>query len=379
MYSRETCFADGGLSTLVDLNANRDCQTQLTEGGFSAQIDAFRLAGGPSRGLGDHDREETMFKNLGKTLLAGAGIAFSALGAPSSAQELEEVKVTFIQHCCSGATFFQPMQFGAEEAARLFDVNLTYVNADGDAARHANLIETAIAEGQHAVIPTITVPDALDAAVKKAVDAGLIVIAQNIDDPMGAGGNARNSFVGQDFIASGEIIGKRMIEKHGLGEGDHCLLPVEFPELTYAIERAEGVQNALEPAGITSEIVGTGTVDAEALTIIGQSLIANPNISCAIGLGTTPTTNIPDAAVEAGRDGLPNGGFDTNPKIMQNIMAGITTGTMDQQPFWQGFLPVMFAAYESRYGLKAVDFDTGNNLIDATNGEKALEWGGTYR
>ncbi|MEK6215597.1 MAG: substrate-binding domain-containing protein [Boseongicola sp.] len=320
-----------------------------------------------------------MFKNLGKALLATAGIAFSALGTPSSAQELEEVKVTFIQHCCSGATFFQPMQFGAEEAARLFDVNLTYVNADGDAARHANLIETAIAEGQHAVIPTITVPDALDAAVKKAVDAGLIVIAQNIDDPMGAGGNARNSFVGQDFIASGEIIGKRMIEKHGLGAGDHCLLPVEFPELTYAIERAEGVQNALEPAGITSEIVGTGTVDAEALTIIGQSLIANPNITCAIGLGTTPTTNIPDAAVEAGRDGLPNGGFDTNPKIMQNIMAGITTGTMDQQPFWQGFLPVMFAAYESRYGLKAVDFDTGNNLIDATNGEKALKWGGTYR
>ena len=314
-----------------------------------------------------------------KKLLAGGGIALAAFSVQAQAQELEEVKVTFIQHCCSGATFFLPMQFGAEEAARIFDVDLTYVNADGDAARHANLIQTAIAEGQHAVLPTITVPDALDDAVQQAVDAGLIVIAQNIDDPDGGAGNARDAFVGQDFIASGQIIGRKMVETHGLGEGDHCLLPVEFPELTYAIERAQGVQIALEEAGVTSEVVGTGTVDAEATTIIAQSLIANPNISCAVGLGTTPTTTIPDAAAEVGRDGLPNGGFDTNPKIMENIMAGITTGTMDQQPFWQGFLPVMFAAYEHRYGLKMVDFDTGNNLITSENGQKALDWGGTYR
>ncbi len=311
---------------------------------------------------------------------ASAAVVAVSFGAiPAQSQELEEVNVTFIQHCCSGATFFQPMQFGAEEAARIFNVNLTYVNADGDAARHANLIETAIAQGQHAVAPTITVPDALDEAVQKAVDAGLIVIAQNIDDPDGAAGNARQAFVGQDFIASGQIIGQKMVDEHGLGDGDHCLLPVEFPELTYAIERAQGVQIALDRAGVTSEVVGTGTVDAEATTIVAQSLIANPNITCAIGLGTTPTTVIPDAASEVGRDGLPNGGFDTNPKIMENIMAGVTTGTMDQQPFWQGFLPVMFAAYEHRYGLKAVDFDTGNNLIDASNGDKALEWGGTYR
>ena len=292
---------------------------------------------------------------LAKWLRAAAmsmqALAFVAIAGAANAQDLEPVKVTFIQHCCPGATFFQPMQFGAEEAARLFEVDLTYVNAEGDAARHTNLIETAIAEGQDAVAPTITVPDALDEAVQKAVEAGLVVIAQNIDDPDGAAGNARQAFIGQDFIASGNIIGTRMIEEHGLGEGDHCLLPVEFPELTYAIERAQGVQTALDPAGITSEIVGTGTTDSEALTIIAQALIANPNITCVVGLGTTPTTVAPDAANEVGRSGIPNGGFDTNPKIMDNIMNGVTTATMDQQPFWQGFLPVMFAAYAIRYGL----------------------------
>jgi simple sugar transport system substrate-binding protein len=322
-------------------------------------------------------------KSVASTLRAfalGTSALFVLAGSqPGAAQELKPVKVVFIQHCCSGATFFQPMQFGAEEAARLFKVDLTYVNADGDAARASNLIETAIADKADAVLPTITVPDALDAAIKKARDAGLVVIAQNIDDPDGAAGNARFSFVGQDFIASGNIIGKRMIAEHGLKAGDHCLLPVEFPELTYAIERAQGVQSALEPAGITSEVVGTGTVDGEALGIVSQAILANPKINCVIGLGTTPTTVAVEAAEEAGRPGIPNGGFDTNPKIMENIMAGKTTATMDQQPFWQGFLPVMFAAYAVRYGLTPPDIDTGNNLIDKTNGNFALEFGGTYR
>jgi simple sugar transport system substrate-binding protein len=316
----------------------------------------------------------------GLRALALAAAALALLPAAQAvADEQAPVKVTFIQHCCSGATFFQPMQFGAEEAARLFNVKLTYVNADGDAARHANLIETAIAEKQDAVIPTITVPDALNAAVKKARDAGLVVIAENIDHPDGGKGNAREAFVGQDFLVSGKMIGERMIAEHHLKAGDHCLLPVEFPELTYAVRRAAGVRSALEPAGITSEVVGTGTVDAEAQTIISQAILANPKINCVIGLGTTPTTVAPDAANDAGKPGIPNGGFDTNPKIMQNIMDGKTTATMDQQPFWQGFLPVMFAAYEVRYGLHPADFNTGNNLIDKTNGDKALKFGGTYR
>ena len=314
-------------------------------------------------------------RGLAAVCAAAAAVAFAQ---PAAAQD-KPVKVTFIQHCCSGATFFQPMQFGAEQAAKTFNVQLTYVNADGDAARAANLIETAIADKQDAVLPTITVPDALNAAVKKARDAGLVVIAQNIDHPDGAKGNAREVFVGQDFITSGQMIGQRMIEANHLTDKDYCLLPVEFPELTYAVRRAAGVQIALKAKGIGSEMIGTGTVDAEALSTISQALLANPKITCIIGLGTTPTTVAPDAAAEAGRPGIPNGGFDTNPKIMKNIMEGKTTATMDQQPFWQGYLPVMFAAFEVRYGLKPADFNTGNNLIDKANGALALQYGGTFR
>src|SRR5262249_56510417 len=134
---------------------------------------------------------------------------------------------------------------------------------------------------------------------------------------------------GQDFIVSGKIIGDRMIAEHKLKAGDHCLLPVEFPELTYAVRRAAGVRSALDPAGITSEVIGTGTVDAEAQNIISQAILANPKISCIIGLGTTPANLAPDAAAEAGRESLPNGGLDTHPTDNPNNNHRQTTRTID--------------------------------------------------
>ena len=57
-----------------------------------------------------------MFMRSLRTIVAALGFV-TAMGASALAQDLAPVKVTFIQHCCPGITFFQPMQFGAEEVA----------------------------------------------------------------------------------------------------------------------------------------------------------------------------------------------------------------------------------------------------------------------
>ena len=132
-------------------------------------------------------------------------MSLAVVTGTANAQDMAPVKVTMIQNCCPGGTPFQPNQFGAEEAARIFEVDPPYVNAEGDAGCQANLIETAIAQGQDAVIVSITVLDALDEAAQKARDAGLYVISSNTDDPSGGDGNARNAYVGQNFWASGAV------------------------------------------------------------------------------------------------------------------------------------------------------------------------------
>ena len=312
---------------------------------------------------------------------AGILMMFAAQPGVAAPQDEETIEVTFIIHCCLGNPFFEPMIFGVKEAAALFNVNVDIQNADNDPERNKNLIETAIANKVDGIVPMISVEDVLTEAIQKARDAGIVVIVSNIDDPdrAGPGGTVRMAFVGQDFVRSGYRIGRHMIEQHGLKAGDHCVTPVEFPDLVFAQQRYAGVKQALDEAGITSEVLGTSAVIEENQNIIAEYLLSHPDTDCAIGLGQDPTSVLPQAAEEAGMEGLPNGGFDVGDRVMENINAGLTTATMDQQPFWQGFLPIMYIAYNVRYGLAPVESDTGMGLIDKDNAALATEYSITYR
>ena len=175
------------------------------------------------------------------------------------------------------------------------------------------------------------------------------------------------------------MIGKRMVEEHGLGAGDFCVTPVEFPEHMYANLRYQGVKRALDEAGVESEMIGTGGQVAENQNIIAEYLVGHPDTDCAIGMGNTPTSVLPQSAEEAGMEALPNGGFDVNPRIMENINAGLTTATMDQQPFLQAFLGVMAVAFHQRYGLAPSSVNTGVGVVDKANAHLADTYAGTFR
>ncbi len=320
---------------------------------------------------------------FGKKLAVGTAacalMVLSSAAVQAQSSEDDPVKATLIVHCCLGNSFWEPLLLGAREAAEKFNVDVDFQNAEFDPARQVNYIEQAISQGQDAIIPMIAHPEAQTEPLKKAREAGIVVIAANTDHPDGDASGTRDAYIGQDFVAAGELIGDYMVETAGLGEGDHCLLPGESPEQHHIASRGRGVLQALEAAGATGEILRTGDKPEEALTLISQYLLANPNTTCVIGLGNTPTSVIPDAVDEAGLDPLPNGGFDTSPQIMENITSGKTLATVDQQPFWQGFMAVTMAAYDVRYGLAPANFNSSNGLITSENAELVSKFSGTYR
>ena len=59
-----------------------------------------------------------------------------------------------------------------------------------------------------ALITSIVDNTAFDDVIKRARDAGIVVIASNVDDLEGAAGNARQAFVGQGFVPAGYSLGK---------------------------------------------------------------------------------------------------------------------------------------------------------------------------
>jgi len=82
-----------------------------------------------------------------------------------------------------------------------------------------------------------------------------------------------------------------------------------------------------------------------------QYLLGHRNTKFIISLEGTPITEAVAAEKQAGVN-LPAGGFDLgNGSILKDIKAGRLVATVDQQPYSQGFYPIMQLALYLKYGL----------------------------
>lgn len=310
-----------------------------------------------------------------KALMMAA--ALSLVGALAARADTPEI--TMVIYGTTGNPFWAKVVAGAEEAGKKLGAKVDIAFANDDPVQQNNIIETALARGTKGLGIVINVDEAYNGVVARARDAGVPVVAFNVDHSKGAAGNRRMAFIGQDFEVAGYLIGKTMAAKAHLGSGDKAVCPVEHPEATYAAKRHAGVEKALKEVGATCEMINTGGVGLEdTLTKLTQYLLANPKTKAVVGLGGLPTEVAPQATAEAKMNIL-NGGFDLSKAIVKNIIDGKTVATIDQQPFYQGFLTVTELYYAVEYGLSPPDVNTGAALVDASNAAKVLELSDTVR
>ena len=110
----------------------------------------------------------------------------------------------------------------------------------------------------------------------------------------------------------------------------------------------------------------TGHEPEAAARHILDVLRANPDASAILATGQADTEG---AALAAERFGRPvyAAGFDLSPEILRLIHEGHLDCTVDQQPYAQGFYPVVQLVLNIRYGLLPVDMDAGACMIDCSN------------
>ena len=75
-----------------------------------------------------------------------------------------------------------------------------------------------------------------------------------------------------------------------------------------------------------------------------------------------------------GPDGLPEPrfielpiGFDLNPAVLSAFASGFVQMTSDQQPFQQGYLPVISLCGQVKRKLAPISVDTGSGLVTEQN------------
>jgi simple sugar transport system substrate-binding protein len=254
-----------------------------------------------------------------------------AAGANAGKANTPEMTVAMITHNAPGDTFWDIIRKGAEAAAAKDNIKFQY-SADPDASKQATLIQSAIDAKVDGIAVTLPTPATLAPAVKKAVDAGIPVVAFNagIGDYQTSGAL---SYFGSDESLAGETAGKRASD-----EGYKNLLCVIQEQGQVQLEaRCDGVKKTF--TGNWQKLYVNGRDLPSVRSTIGAKLAQDKSIDLIVTLGADFALNAITAVQEASSSAKV-GTFDFNPQIPPKIISGELVFAIDQQPYLQGYLAV---------------------------------------
>ena len=120
-------------------------------------------------------------------------------------------KWVFVNHVTTNP-FFVPTQYGIEDAGAIFNTTHQWTGSENsDVSEMVSAMNTAIAAKADGIAVCLIDAHAFNAPTKKALDAGIPVIAYNADAPAGSG-NERLAYIGQDLFVSGQKMGEKIVE-----------------------------------------------------------------------------------------------------------------------------------------------------------------------
>jgi simple sugar transport system substrate-binding protein len=298
-------------------------------------------------------------------VVLGLSVALACVaGCGSAGGSGQRLRFTFIS-TCANEDFFKPVKRGMADAAARMGVECTFTGTPGvDLKAQAQMVRDAVAAGVDGIALNIIDPTAFDDVAREAMDKGIPVVAFNVDDQ--ATPNARLSGVCQDLYQAGRSVGTKTAEL--IPDKSTVLVTVHDDGISALEDRLRGEQDALKDKGITWKKLVTGTNPEKAAELITAAMKENPQIKVVLCTGQADTEGA-GLAIErnfAGK-GYVAAGFDLSPQILRLIQAGHVRFTIDQQPYVQGFMPVVQLALYCRYGLKPSNLDAGAAVIDKGN------------
>jgi simple sugar transport system substrate-binding protein len=270
--------------------------------------------------------------------LALAAAACSSTGGKKAAERANQISagkantanltIAMITHAAPGDTFWDIIRKGANAASAKDNVTLKY-SSDPTSGNQANLIQSAIDSKVDGIAVTLPDPPALLPVVKKAIAAGIPVVAFNAGIGKYADSGAL-SYFGSDESLAGQTGGKRASQ-----DGyKHVLCVVQFQGQVQLEARCNGVQSTF--SGRYDKIYVNGSDLPSVKSTISAKLAQDKSIDFMVTLGAPIALAAIDAIKEAGSKAK-LGTFDFNPQIPPKIKSGDLQWAIDQQPWLQGY------------------------------------------
>jgi simple sugar transport system substrate-binding protein len=341
-------------------------------------IETLNMQDGPTR--------RRLLKGTGLVSATAAASALLTACATSSSPASAAAKSTagnfpstpgwqfyFVNHVTTNS-FFVPTQYGFSDAAALLHLPTPKWTGSTDsiASQMVAAINAATAAKADGIATTLINSTSFTTPVANAMSAGIPVLSYNADGTISSSGvpdigTNRLAYIGQALYTSGQQLGHKI--QSLVPTPGHVVIFIATPGTANIQPRYDGAASILKPAGYTVSEIATGALTSVELGNMKAYLLGNKDVKGAFAVDGGSTSFLGQALSETGMTSLPNGGFDTEPLTLSNVKSGATDFTIYQDPYLQGFLPVLYLYLYNISGgtLPPSDTDTGLSFITKSN------------
>jgi simple sugar transport system substrate-binding protein len=265
--------------------------------------------------------------------------------------------------------FYLPLKKGMNDAAAMMNVEAVFTGTDGvKIDTLANFVTRAVTEGYDGIAVNMIDQQAFNPAVQWAMDQGVPVVAFNTDAPE----SGRMSAVSQNVFEAGRTVGAKVLDL--IPTGSKVLITMHDAGILGLERRRDGILAKLDAGGIAHVVITAASTPEASIPIISRALHDDPSIRflCCTGQADTEAAGLVIEQEFAGR-GYGVAGFDLSNEILRLILNGVIHCAIDQQPYVQGFYPVVQLALYCRYGIRPSNMDSGATIVTANEAAKLLK------
>lgn len=311
--------------------------------------------------------------------LAGAASAVALMAGAAAAQTenwCEGQTIRVFSGGPAGGAFNSIIDRGALQAGEDTGANVEIIYSDWDFDRMVQQLREAISQ-QPDGIAMMGHPgdDALMPLAQQAADAGIPIMYMNVDVPdvraaFGSG------YVGATLYDQGVSLGEETLRLAGdrLQPGQTAIVMSRWESENRA-QRELGLVDVLEDFGMNviklQEAEGASADQMLQLPALTATMLSNPDTTL-VGYPGGPWLSAAPIFMDAvGKEpGEVIGvGFDLGQGVMRAFEAGHVLVTSDQQPYLQGYMPVLSLCQQLVYQLSPLVVDTGAGFVTADNYE----------
>jgi simple sugar transport system substrate-binding protein len=278
-------------------------------------------------------------------------------------------KFVFVCHVTTNP-FFTPTQYGAQDACALLNTEFQWTGSKSSiVSEMVNATKTAISAKADGIALAVVDKNAFKAPVDQALSAGIPVVSYNADGAKDDPGTNRLAYIGQGLYESGFELGQRALAS-GLASGNVAGF-IATPGQLNIQPRIDGASDAIKQSGkpIKFTPVATDADVTKGASIIDAYAQGHPDLAgmLAVDAGSTQAVGQVVQKYKMRDKGLKvAGGFDLVPSTLQSVKGGSLDYTIDQQPYLQGFLPVLYLYLYKLSGGLVFPSQTNTGLLFVT-------------